>query len=654
MKKFLGLLLLLVAIPVVAGVAGVLPRTFSEVQYEYNFGKWSKDPFRWMENRDNPKLYTWIRDQNAHTRSFLSGPIFEDLKTDFQKIYGGLSESADQVDDFEEMINKNRRAPLSRVGRSPNSPDDRYKVEMLRDNRTDFSVARIYDNEQKVFLKDHLFVKFAGIYWEEGSTSFIYTSDFDGRMGNAYPSLFRHRVGSSQLEDELIYEAPTPDTWISIYSLNGKWILEESRNEVTSVSEIDVNTRVRRVILAGLKNRFLSIDFTETEIIAISDDKEDMGEIIAISLATGAIETKVKAREIPIAAAAVDGSTILASYIRDAASETYFYDLKNNTEKKIDLPGVGQAVPTTVSAGKINIAWTTYAASGSVWTLDQNEFKFVLESSSPALAFELEAERVFYVAHNGQKAPIWIVKKKGLILSPETPAYLYGYGGFSVNLLPAAGREIMPWLKRGGIFAVVTLPGGLEYGEAWHKAGMLHNKKNVFRDFAMAAKTLVANGLTSHERIAISGASNGGTLVGATMSLYPDLFKAAVPQVGVMDMTMFKEHTGGKWWVSEYGDSDNQADYEYLLKYSPYHILRNGKLPHTLVMTGDMDDRVVPSHSYKFAAKLQSLKNNPSRSLIYTQRNASHSSSTGAAKDVVEGMTSKWTFIINATSGKFD
>lgn len=652
MKTITGLLLLAAALPVVADQSGRTPPTDREWQYEWTFGNWAKDPYRWMENRDTPELYTWVKQQNEHTKSVLSGALYAEMKSEFQNIFGGEAESIQDEDFVIDDIIKGRRSPAG-VTSQRTSPGGQYELDYSGSERGDFSVVKITDTTTGKPLNEILYVKFDNFIWDDGDRSFVYQTDSDGRMGNAYTGIFRHTIGTSQLDDQLILEAARPDTWLDLRKTGKKYLLIES-DEVTTVSEFDLTRRSRRVIVTGLKNRFVEVELTENELIVISDDKEDLGEVLSISLADGNVTTLVAASPLPLDSAVKSDNTFLLTYIKDTAHELVYFDLDSKSATKVPTPGIGRVRLGGTDSGKFLYSYNSFTENSSSWSFDPETVTTALISAAKPTEIELESQRIFYTAHNGHQVPVWIVKKKGLSASPDSPAYLYGYGGFSVNILPGLSRDLMPFLKRGGIYASATLPGGLEYGEAWHRAGARHNKLNVFRDFAEAAKALVATGLTSHDHLAIGGVSNGGTLVGSTLSLYPELFKAAVPQVGVLDMTMFQDHTGGKWWKSEYGNAKIRADYNYLLKYSPYHIVPDRKLPHTLVMTGDLDDRVVPSHSYKFAARTQALKNNPSQALLYTQRYGSHSPYSGGSRSVVEGLATKWTFILQATSGALD
>ena len=293
---------------------------------------------------------------------------------------------------------------------------------------------------------------------------------------------------------------------------------------------------------------------------------------------------------------------------------------------------------------ELHVVHTHYNVAPTVWKVDHNKniFTLVKETESP---FPMDAYKIYYTAHNGKKVPIWILKKSDVVLSNKTPCYIYGYGGFRVNLLPAYNEEYLPWLKKGGCIAFVTLPGGLEYGENWHKEGAGLNKINVFNDFANAARTLYMSQVSSPDKAGIGGASNGGLLVAATMNLYPKLFQAAVPEVGVLDMTRFELFSGGKWWTKEYGTRYIKKDFHNLFNISPYHQLKPNKYPHTLVITSDLDDRVVPSHSYKYAAKLQELKPWDRVAFLYTRKLSSHSRKSGTINERIKYLSYKWSFL---------
>ena len=292
--------------------------------------------------------------------------------------------------------------------------------------------------------------------------------------------------------------------------------------------------------------------------------------------------------------------------------------------------------------------FTNYHQPLSGWAFDRQKMALTLDMPAENPPFPIESFRVFYKAHNRKNAAIWIVKHKDTQLNRNTPVYLYGYGGFRINIKPGYVKQYLPWLKRGGVIAVATLPGGLEMGEKWHRAGALENKGNVFKDFSSAAKTLFQLGYTRRGRLAIGGGSNGGLLVAATVNRYPKLFKAAVPEVGVLDMTSFELYTGGKWWMSEYGSRNNAAQFMNLMAVSPYHNIRNQKYPDILTMTADLDDRVVPSHSYKYVARLQSWNFPGQISLLYTKRDGSHSSRSGTIEAQADYLATKWSFMMSS------
>ena len=375
--------------------------------------------------------------------------------------------------------------------------------------------------------------------------------------------------------------------------------------------------------------------------------KQDMGEIVTYDTAARKFATVVSARDVPLDKAVLIGKDLYLTYVRNGAHELVRFELGSGTMRLIDLPAQGSVEVTGAdSSGEVGFKLQTYTAGADTYAYNPNTggVRLVKEGERPDVA--LDATLVTYTPYEGWTAPIWVVKRQDIGLSPETPMYLYGYGGFRTNILPSYDSVYLPWLRRGGAVAFVILPGGLEYGEAWHRLGMLENKRNVFDAFARAAKTLIKKGWTKPQKIAIGGASNGGLLAAATAFYYPTLIRATVPEVGVLDMTRFSLFTGGSHWIAEYGDRDNAGDYRYLISISPYHNLRKGlQHPATLVVTSDQDDRVVPAHSYKFVARMQATLPGV-RALLHVARGTGHGVLWATPEENVRTASIIWSFIM--------
>jgi prolyl oligopeptidase len=343
---------------------------------------------------------------------------------------------------------------------------------------------------------------------------------------------------------------------------------------------------------------------------------------------------------------------MIASYLKDAQSQIKVFDLNGKFVRNVGLPGIGSAGGF---GGKRRdketfYSFTSYTMPATIYRYDvaagrSTVFRAPKVDINPA---DFESKQVFYTSKDGTRVPMIITYKKGLKLDGQNPTLLYGYGGFNISLTPAFSTSNIVWLEMGGVYAVPNLRGGSEYGEEWHQGGMKLKKQNVFDDFIGAADWLIANKYTSTAKLAISGGSNGGLLVGAAMTQRPDLFGAALPAVGVMDMLRFQKFTIGWAWVSDYGSSDNPEDFKALYAYSPLHNIKPGTAyPPTLITTADHDDRVVPCHSFKFAATMQAAQTGPNPILIRIETRAGHGAGKPTSKQIEEA-ADRWGFLVRA------
>jgi prolyl oligopeptidase len=342
------------------------------------------------------------------------------------------------------------------------------------------------------------------------------------------------------------------------------------------------------------------------------------------------------------------GGKLFLSYLADASSKVYQYDYKGKLEHELRLPGIGSAsgFGSKKDENEFFYTFTSFVTPTTVYKYDIKTGQSTVYDKA-AVKFDpskFETKQVFFTSKDGTRVPVFLSYKKGIRLNGDNPVLLYGYGGFNIAITPAFSVSNLYFMEQGGIYAVVSLRGGSEYGEAWHKAGMMEKKQNVFDDFIGAAEYLISAKYTNPTRIAIQGGSNGGLLVGACMTQRPELFKVALPAVGVMDMLRFQKFTIGWAWATEYGSSDDAEQFKYLLKYSPLHNLKPGTAyPATLVSTADHDDRVVPAHSFKFAATLQADNAGPNPVLIRIESQAGHGAGKPTSKKIEE-VTDIWAF----------
>ncbi|HKC88988.1 MAG TPA: prolyl oligopeptidase family serine peptidase, partial [Blastocatellia bacterium] len=514
----------------------------------------------------------------------------------------------------------------------------------LSTSGSDWQEWKVREVETGNDLYDQIkWVKFSGASWTTDGKGFFY-SRYDEpnektklEDANYYQKLFYHRVGSPQSEDVLVYERKDQKEW----GFSGQ-VTEDGRYLIVSVWQ---GTDPRnRVFFKDLQSPDANVVELIPELEAAynfigndgpvfwfrTDQNAPRGRIIAIDTRKfehgGRKELVAQAPE-TLEGVSLVGDHFIASYLKDARAQIKLFDLNGKFVREVELPGIGTAVGF---GGKRKDTETFYAFTS--FTTPTTIYRYDLKTGKsevyrqPKVDFnpgDYETKQDFYKSMDGTRVPMFITHKKGLKLDGQNPTLLYGYGGFSVSLKPAFSISNLVWMEMGGVYAQPNLRGGAEYGEEWHLAGTKAKKQNVFDDFIAAAEWLIANDYTSTPKLAISGGSNGGLLVGACVTQRPDLFGAALPAVGVMDMLRFHKFTIGWAWTSDYGSPDNPEDFKALYAYSPLHNIKPGvKYPPTLITTADHDDRVVPAHSFKFAATLQAAQSGPAPTLIRIETKA--------------------------------
>jgi prolyl oligopeptidase len=457
-------------------------------------------------------------------------------------------------------------------------------------------------------------------------------------------AVFYHRLGTPQADDVLIYQRTDHPSWVvnATVSDDGRYVFIRTHRGAENNNQlhfIDLETPAAPQVTSGIRAIVETIDAEYTPIgnlgsrLYVRSDKDaPRRRIIAIDLErTEAPFSKVVVAEQPhaIENAALAGGRIVLHCLVDVQSRLQIFGLDGHQEADIPLPGVG-AVSEISGRSDQDDVWFTFSSPLSPATVYRYDFatdhRLPFEAPAPPIdASRFETRALFAISKDGTRVPFFVTGKRDLKLDGSNPAMLYGYGGFSISILPAYRSDVPAWLELGGIFVTMNLRGGAEYGEAWHKAGMLDRKQNVFDDCIAVAEHLVNEGYTSPPRLGLMGGSNGGLLVGAVMEQRPDLFAVAMPAVGVMDMLRYDRFTGGKLWATEYGSSSDPKQFAFLIRYSPLHNLTAGTCyPATLITTADHDDRVVPSHSYKFAAALQAAQGCERPVLIRVETRGSH------------------------------
>lgn len=688
MKTIIGVLLLLM----ITSNYGQLkyPETNKVDVVDDYFGTKVADPYRWLEDDNSEETASWVIEQNKVTDEYLSRiPFRDNLKTRFEKLYnypkyGAPFRAGDKYYFFKNdglqnqsvMYVKDKVDGEARVFFDPNKLSEDGTVSLAtfsfsKDGKTfayatasggsDWNEYFVMDVESGKKLNDHLiWIKFSGMAWKDNG--FFY-SRFPEPTGselstkNQYSKVYYHKIGDDQSKDVVIFEDPTrPDRGFSAGTTEDERFLiiyfsEGTSNNGFLVKDLsDPNSKFISIV-DDLNNNYGIVDNVGDKLLVVTDYNASNYRLILV-------DPKNPAREnwkdvIPEAEKVLQGVQILggklfATYMKDASNHIYVYDLDGKFESEIKLPSLGSAGLSGRRDDNLAFySFTSFTYPSTIFKLDVNTKKSELYQQVE-LDFDFdnyETKQVFYPSKDGTKVPMFIVHKKGLKLDGSNPTYLYSYGGFNISMNPSFSTSRLMFLENGGVYAMPNIRGGGEYGEAWHKAGMLDKKQNVFDDFIAAAEYLIKEGYTNPSKLACAGGSNGGLLIGAVINQRPDLFKVAIPQVGVMDMLRFHKFTIGYYWAVEYGSSDDAEQFKYLYKYSPLHNIKSGlNYPATLVTTADHDDRVVPAHSFKYIATLQEYYNGENPVLIRIETKAGHGAGKPTSK-VIEEVADLWGFV---------
>ncbi|MGB7248407.1 MAG: prolyl oligopeptidase family serine peptidase, partial [Phormidesmis sp.] len=508
-------------------------------------------------------------------------------------------------------------------------------------------------------------VKFSGAAWTHDHKGFFYSrydepkEDSKLEDVNRYQKLYYHVLGSDQSEDTLIYERPDEPDWgfgggvteDGQYLVISVWLGTSPKNLLFYKDLNDPDSDVIELI-SEFEAQYSLIDNDGTTFWFQTDLDAPRGEVIAIDVAKpdrANWQTLIPESAETLESVGVLNNQFVADYLKDAYTQIKIFDLEGNFVRDVALPGIGSAggFDGDRTDSETFYSFTSFTTPNRIYRYDLTTGESTL-FREPTIPFDPDAyktRQVFYPSADGTKIPMFITAKKGLDLNGENPVLLYGYGGFSISLTPSFSVSTLVWLEMGGVYAVANLRGGGEYGESWHQAGMKTAKQTVFDDFISAAQWLIDEQYTKAEKLAIAGGSNGGLLVGACMTQRPDLFGAALPAVGVMDMLRFNQFTIGWAWEADYGSPQNEDEFKALYAYSPLHNLKPGtEYPPTLITTADHDDRVVPAHSFKFAAALQAAHEGDNPVLIRIETKAGHGAGKPTTKQIEEA-TDKWAFL---------
>lgn len=659
------------------------------------FGVTVPDPYRWLEELDSAATKAWIEAQNTITFAYLEqipqrgaikqritelwnyeryGIPFKEGGKYFYTFNSGLQNQnilyvADSLDaDPRVLLDPNTFSQDATVALASYtvSPDGRYIAYGTSDGGTDWKNWRIRDIATGQDTPDTLtFTKFTNMSWARDSGGMYYSrhpAGPDGKGdGSARVSVYFHKLGEPQSADPLVYELPDDPTRnpYATATEDGKYLVigVYEGNIANAVHYLDLRSPGAKVVrLLDKWDALYEFLGNEDSVFYFqTTNGAPRGRVVAIDVkdpAEGNWRTVVPEAQETLDTATFVGRRIVAQYLKDAKSAVRVYTLEGQAQGEVALPGIGSAGGFS---GHETDPETFYSFSGFTTPMETYRYNVVTGESSlfkrPSVkglnpdAFE--TTQVFYTSKDGTRVPMFIVHKKGLTLDGNNPTLLYGYGGFNISLTPGFSTSRMVWMEMGGVLAIPNIRGGGEYGKAWHEAGIREHKQNVFDDFIAAAEWLIASRYTSTPHLAIQGGSNGGLLIGACMTQRPDLFGACLPAVGVLDMLRYHlPSMNARNWSSDYGLSENEADFRAQIAYSPYQNVKKGTCyPPTLVTTADHDDRVVPWHSFKFTAALQWAQSCDNPVLIRVETRAGH----GAGKPtwmVIEDLADQWAFLV--------
>ena len=653
------------------------------------------DDYRWLEDDNSAETKNWVKEQNAVTFAYLdkipfrnqvrkrleqlwnypkySSPTKKGAYYYFSKNDGlqnqaviyrqkGLTGTPEVFIDPNTLSNEG----IAAVGGLAFSKSNKYAAYTVNKAGSDWADGFVMDAASKQLLPDKIeFMKFSGFSWK-GDDGFFYSRypepDEKSKLSkqNQFHKVYYHKMGTPQTADVLIYEDKEHPLR---YHSGG--LTEDERFLIIGISEGTSGTQILvrdmkkgenspfQVLFKGFANEADVVD-SKGDMLYLSTNLDAPNyKVVAIDindLKPASWKTIVPEQKEVLAGVGAAGGFIFPQYLKDASTRVYQYDLTGKKIRDIQLPGIGTAsgFGGEKEDKEFFYTFTSFTQPPTIFRYDIGSGKSEIFRKTEVQfnPGEYETKQVFFTSKDGTKVPVFLSYKKSVKPSASTPLLLYGYGGFNIPMTPGFSVSNLFFMEQGGIYAVVNLRGGSEYGEAWHKAGMLDKKQNVFDDFIGAAEYLIKEKYTSPEKLAIRGGSNGGLLVGAAMTQRPELFKVALPAVGVMDMLRFQKFTVGFGWVVEYGTSDKADEFKYLYKYSPLHNLKPGTAyPATMVTTADHDDRVVPAHSFKYAARLQETNSGPNPQLIRVDVNAGHGAGKPTSKSIDEA-ADIWSFVM--------
>ena len=666
------------------------PATEIGAEVEARHGISVPDPYRWLEAdvRTEPKVAAWVDAQNKVTGAYLAtlpkrDAIAKRLTELFNYERFGVPRVRGGVQFFARNSGLQNQSVLyvqpaggeARVLIDPNpwakdgatalaewtpSKDGKYLAYAVQDGGTDWRTIKVREVTTGADLADTLEgAKYSGtVAWLPDGSGFYYSRFPAPPAGQKYQSetlneaIWLHKLGTAQSADIMVFATPDrpklrhsaslseDDRWMVVSSYessggNGIFIADLSKGETP------------RPLVTALDKEWLFAGSQGGTLWFVTNRQAPRYHVLAFDGATGASKVAIAQGQATMTGGALVGNRLVIETLEDAKSAVRLYETDGKPVGVVPLPGIGTAGGFESSSDGITyFAFSSFATPGSIWRYDaaSNSATVLRQAKVAFNPADYTVSQLFYPSQDGTKVPMFVAHRKDLDMSKPHPALLYAYGGFNISSTPGFSVSRLVWMEMGGVFALANIRGGGEYGAAWHDGGRLLNKQNVFDDFIAAGEALIARGITSKAQLAIQGGSNGGLLVGAVTNQRPDLFAAALPAVGVMDMLRYANWTAGRYWVDDYGDMNKPEMFRYNLGFSPYHNIRSGQdYPAVLATTADTDDRVVPGHSFKYAAALQAAKVGDKPHLIRIETRAGHGSGKPTDKIIAEA-ADLWAF----------
>ena len=668
---------------------------------EKPFGQTIADPYRWLENdvRSDKEVAAWVESQNKVTNAYLDRlpgrdtfkarlkqlknyerftiPVKKGSRYFYSRNSGVQNQQVLYVRDSVDgqgrvLIDPNSWAKDGATALAEwSASDDGTRVAYaVQDGGTDWRTIRVLDvNMGKVLGDEVKWARFTSIAWDKDGSGFFYARFPEPKQGASSQAsvenhaVYFHAIGTPQTQDRLVYATPDQPTMVhSFFSItkDGRYVAILSTSgtpgyKLTLVDFKSANWKPRKLV-DNFDNQWHVAGNVGTKFFLMTNKDAPRFKVVTMDIAAAApvVKDVVPEQDAVLDGASLVGGRLLLSYLVDVKTEVRRYTLDGKVDSVVKLPGIGTAIGFEGKGDdkETFFGFTSFNAPGTIYRYDvaSNTARVWSEAKVAINLNRIAVEQRFYKSKDGTRIPMFIVRRKDV--TNPAPTLLYAYGGYGLVDLPAFSSERLAWVEQGGVFAIAYIRGGGEYGKAWHDAGRRQNKQNVFDDFIAAGEYLKAQGITSQDGLAIQGASNGGLLIGAVVNQRPDLFAAALPQVGVMDMLRFDQFTAGKLWADEYGSVAKEADFRNLFSYSPYHNIRSGKAyPAILATTADTDDRVIPGHTFKYVAALQAADIGSKPHLVRIETRAGHGAGKPTDKTIAE-TADMWAFAAHWTGLK--